>query len=478
MQETTRPEKSAIGSDGAALTSLTSPVPAEAGNEEFKEGGYGWIIVLTVGILNMHTWGLNSTYSVFLAYYLNSSDPNFSNANPIVYAFIGGLSISIALLLSPLATALVGWKPMGTNKTIFVGAILETASYIGASFTTKIWHLVLSQGVAFGAGMGLIFTTAIPVTAQWFNERRSLANALAASGSGFGGLTYSLAANAMIGKIGLPWTFRVLAIVCFVVNSLGALIIRDRNKAVGSVHVALNFKLLKRPSFLLFQGWLVFSIIPYIALIFSIVDYSRRMGLTASQASLVGAMFNLAQGIGRPLVGLSSDIFGRINACTFATGLCGLYCLFVWIFAAKSLAACVVFALLSGMVAGTLWAVVAPVCAEVHCQYPGSSWSSPSTFAEVIALGLRKPGPNGYVDVQIFIGVMFMGACMFSWLLRGWKVQELHKSHLSKKERENAALNDDIVQANHSDSNDSTDRGSDTPSRIGFFRALIACEKV
>lgn len=32
----------------------------------------------------------------------------------------------LALLLSPLATTLVGWKPMGTNKTIFVGAILET----------------------------------------------------------------------------------------------------------------------------------------------------------------------------------------------------------------------------------------------------------------------------------------------------------------------------------------------------------------
>lgn len=140
--------------------------------------------------------------------------------------------------------------------------------------------------------MGLIFTTAIPVTAQWFNERRSLANALAASGSGFGGLTYSLAANAMIAKIGLPWTFRVLAIVCFVVNSLGALVIRDRNKAVGAVHVALNFKLLKRPAFLLFQGWLVCSIIPYIGLVFSIVDYSRRMGLAASQASLVGAVFN------------------------------------------------------------------------------------------------------------------------------------------------------------------------------------------
>ncbi|KAK7969881.1 hypothetical protein PG988_008954 [Apiospora saccharicola] len=465
MQETAQPEKSAIGSDGAALANQISAPPSAAGNDEFKEGGYG---------------------CVFLAYYLNSEDPNFSNASPIIYAFIGGLSISIALLLSPLATAMVGWKPMGTNKTIFIGAILETASYIGASFTTKIWHLVLSQGIAFGAGMGLIFTTAIPVTAQWFHERRSLANALAASGSGFGGLTYSLAANAMIGKIGLPWTFRVLAIVCFVVNCLGALVIRDRNKAVGAVHVALNFKLLKKPSFLLFQGWLVFSIIPYIGLVFSIVDYSRRIGLTASQASLIGAMFNLAQGIGRPLVGLSSDVFGRINACASATALCGLYCLFIWIFAAKSFAACIVFALLSGTVAGTLWAVVAPVCAEVvGLQLLPSALSIswlvlviPSTFAEVIALGLRKPGSQGYVHVQIFIGVMYIGAAFFCWLLRAWKVQELRKAHLNKGERENAVRNDEIVQPRNSDSNDSSDLRPDPPRQIGYFRALFVFEKV
>lgn len=110
--------------------------------------------------------------------------------------------------------------------------------------------------------MGLIFTASVPVPAQWFNKRRSLANACAAAGSGFGGLTYSLAANAMISQIGLPWTFRTLAIICLVVNSISGYLIRDRNKDVGSVHVPLNWGLFRRPSFLLLEAWLVFSIIP------------------------------------------------------------------------------------------------------------------------------------------------------------------------------------------------------------------------
>lgn len=187
--------------------------------------------------------------------------------------------------------------------------------------------------------MGLIFTASVPVPAQWFNKRRSLANACAAAGSGFGGLTYSLAANALISQVGLPWTFRILAVICLVVNSISGYLIRDRNKDVGSVHVPLDWSLFRRPPFLLLEAWLVFSIIPYIALVFSVVDYCRAVGLTASQASLVGALFNsessrlcrcsmpplrwltmpfrlVSQGLGRPVIGLSSDKVGRINVST------------------------------------------------------------------------------------------------------------------------------------------------------------------
>ncbi|KAG4221537.1 hypothetical protein PC116_g29987 [Phytophthora cactorum] len=140
--------------------------------------------------------------------------------------------------------------------------------------------------------MGLCFVASAAVPPQWFVKRRSFANAIAASGSGFGGLCYSLATNAMIANIGLPWAFRVIAIICFVVNTIASCLIRDRNHAIGSVHMAFNWKLFKRPAFLLFQAWMVLSILGYVILVFSIVDYCQTVGLTASQASLVGALFN------------------------------------------------------------------------------------------------------------------------------------------------------------------------------------------
>lgn len=40
----------------------------------------------------------------------------------------------------------------------------------------------------------------------------------------------------------------------------------------------------------------------------------------------------------------------------------------------------------------------------------------PSTFAEVIGLSLRRSGPGGYLDVQLFVGSMYIGAFIFGRL--------------------------------------------------------------
>ncbi|KAI1107669.1 MFS general substrate transporter [Jackrogersella minutella] len=419
---------------------------------EFKEGGYGWVVIFGVFVLNAHTWGLNSSFAVFLAYYLKT---NAFGTTQLGYAFVGGLSISIALLVSPIATTLAGWKRCGTRRTIFIGVILETIGFIGSSFATKLWHLILSQGVSFGFGMGLCFVASASVPPQWFVKRRSFANSIAASGSGFGGMCYSLATNAMITNIGLPWTFRVLAIICIVVNTVASYLIRDRNKDIGSIHMAFNWRLFRKPQFVLFQAWMVLSMIAYVILVFSIVDYCQTVGLTASEASLVGALFNMAQGIGRPIIGLSSDSVGRLNIANLCTLFCGLLCLFFWIFGTKTMAGCIVFALLCGPVAGVIWATCAPITAEVVGLnlIPSAlslTWLMlvlPSTFAEVIAVSLRRPGPDGYIRVQLFTAFLYIGAFIFGWALRAWKVWELEQARLDKEQRELATRDEGILSA-------------------------------
>ncbi|KAF3764890.1 MFS general substrate transporter [Cryphonectria parasitica EP155] len=415
---------------------LESDLSDQEQPKEFKEGGYGWVVVLTVFLINMHTWGLNSAYAVFLAYYLSSDV--FPGSTAIDFAFVGGLSISIALLFAPLATIVIG--KFGTRVCLQIGVVLETAAFVGASFTSQIWHLILSQGICFGAGMGFLFTGSVGLIPQWFTRKRSLANAMGSAGSGFGGLTYSLAANALITNLGLAWAFRVLAIVAFAINAICSFLARDRNKEVGAVHQAFHKELFKKVELYLFLAWGFFSVLGYIIVVFSLADYASAVGYTATQGSILAAMFNLSQGLGRPVIGYYSDKIGRINVAALSTLIASLAAFFLWIFAGEHYAGAIVYSLF-GAFAGCIWPCVAPVAAEIiGLQLLPSAMSItwlvlvlPATFAEVIGLSLVRSGKNGYLHVQVYTGFMFLAAFIFLWLLR---ILKMHTWDVEAREAE------------------------------------------
>ncbi|KAM7190635.1 Major facilitator superfamily domain containing protein [Naviculisporaceae sp. PSN 640] len=456
-----------FGSDNSAAES-DSP----GGEAGFKEGGYGWVVCISVLLINAHTWGLNSSYAVFLAYYLRTD--LIAGSSALGFAFIGGLSVSIALLVSPIVTLSIGY--FGTKTTLRIGTVLQAVSFIGASFATHIYHLILSQGICFGLGLGFCFTATVGLIPQWFNKRRSFANALAAGGSGLGGLTYSLATNTMISTLGLDWAFRILAIVSFVVNGACSLTVKDRNKAVGAIHIPIHLPLFKRLEYWLFIGWGFFGLISYIIVVFSITDYAQVVGLTASQGSIAAAVFNLSQGIGRPVIGLISDRFGRLNIAAMGSLAACVAVFFPWIFAGKYYVGLIIYALL-GVFAGIIWPCVAPVGAEVvGLQLLPSALSLywltlvlPATFAMAIGLSLRDPGVNGYIRVQILTGVFFFASFLSVWFLRSWKIQEMDALDLSEEQQEAGIQDDDVI----SNIASATGRQSEHRPSPGLFRAYI-----
>ncbi|KAK0754032.1 major facilitator superfamily domain-containing protein [Schizothecium vesticola] len=456
---------------GKASVSNESPIDTDSSEvEEFKEGGYGWVVVASVLLVNAHTWGLNSSFAIFLAYYLRTGI--IQGATPMTFAFVGGLSISMALLTSPLATVCIA--KLGTRWTLRIGVVLQAASFVGASFSLQIWQLLLSQGVCFGIGLGFCFTSTVGIVSQWFTKRRSFANALSTSGSGFGGLIYALATNAMIQNLGLEWAFRIIAILSFVVNGAVSLIIRDRNKAVGAIHVAFHFPLLKKPEFWLYMSWGFFSMIGYVITVFSLTDYAQSVGFAPSRGSIVAAVFNLSQGVGRPLIGLSSDKYGRLNIAGLGTLAAGLSCFFIWIFAGKTYAGLIVYALF-GVFSGVIWPCVAPVGAEVvGLQLLPSALSIywlgmvlPATFAEVIALVLKNPGVNGYIHVQIFTGVMYLAAFASIWLLRSWKLRQIDTLSLDDEKEEESGLRGQHIAP-----------AQIPAAALSYFRAMITVKRI
>ncbi|KAF2832840.1 MFS general substrate transporter [Ophiobolus disseminans] len=404
-------------------------------------GGYGWICVAACATINAHTWGLNSSYAVFLAHYL--ANAVFPGATPLHYAFIGGLSISQALIVSPLATLTT--RVFSTRTTLLIGVVLETISFIGASFASSIWHLFLTQGLCFGWGMGFLFVGSVGIAAQWFTTHRSLANGISAAGSGLGGLVYSLAAQAMIKSIGLPWAFRILGIVAFVVNTACALVIRDRNRQIGSVLLSFDWRLFRQVEFMGLMVYAVLNMLGYVVLLFSLPNYAKTIGLSAQQGSIIGALLNLGQALGRPPIGYFSDSFGRLNMATTMTFLCGLFCLVIWMFA-KSFGVVVFFGMLGGTVAGTFWATAAPVTAEVMGlkRLPSAlsiTWLVlvlPTTFSEPIGLEIVAFNNGNYTGAILFTGFMYIGSAACLWMVRAWKIGDLEDKAAAEKNESGA----------------------------------------
>lgn len=409
------------------------------------DGGYGWVCVACNFWINACTWGINSTYAVFLAYYL--SHDYFPNTSALAYAFIGGLSISMAMFVAPVATKCT--KTFGTKVTLHVGVFLETLSLIGASFADQKYQIVLAQGICFGLGMGFLFVGSVGIIPQWFTKKRSIANAISAAGSGCGGLIWSLSTQAMIDRLGLPWAFRILGIIACVVNLICANIVKDRNAAVGARNKSFDWDLLKRPEFWLVQLWSWCSMLGYVTVLFSLPAYARQIGLSAQQGSTIGAIFNLGQMLGRPFIGLASDRYGRINLAALFTGLCGVFCLVFWIPAEvvdTPYALILFFCIVGGALAGTFWATVPAVTAEVvGLKDLGSalSWTwlimvPPVTCSEPIALEVRRTGASDFVYIwaQIFCALSYIVGGLTLWVLRGWKIGELEEMERLKHKEE------------------------------------------
>jgi MFS family permease len=419
-------------------------------------------IALLIGFLFFRLTRFDKAYGVFLDYFL--AENLYPNASALDYAFIGGLSISMSLIITPVINT--SSRIWGTRPTLSIGLVLLTASLVGASFATQVWQLYLSQGVCFGWGLGFLYVGSSNIIPQWFSNKRSLANGICAAGAGFGGLVYSLASSSLLERAGPPLTFRILAICEFVANLVSIVLISDRNQTQKPNQSAFNYRLLKRLEIWLVLGWGCMSELGYTVLLFSLPNYARRIGLNAQQGSIVGALLNLGLFIGRPLVGYSSDTLGRINMATLTTGFCGTICLLIWIFA-KSFGVLCLFAILVGMVCGTFWATVAPVAADVAglselpstlsiilvlmvvpatCKLPYfsdlvahmlmSRLTSIPAVAESIAVGLRRSTGDIYLDAQIFTGFMFIGASICTLFLRSWKIGKAKEEAIAKQERE------------------------------------------
>lgn len=294
------------------------------------------------------TW----SFGIYLTTYLLTH--RFADARASDYGYIGGLNFTFAMLLSPLATILV--RRFSIRPVMLSGSLLQCLGYISASFASKIWHLYLSQGALVGCGIGLMIIPSTAVLSQWFERKRSIANGISSAGSGIGGMVFTWGTAGMIERLGLGWALRLTGLVTVAMTGLATLLMRDRNKHIKPAQVGFDVKLLKRYEVVLLLMWAFVSMFGYIALLFSLSDYALAIGLSKRQATDIVGFLNMGTAVGRPIIGICSDRFSRINTAGILTLVCGLSCFAFWV-PAQGLALTVFFAVICGAIVGVFWMV-------------------------------------------------------------------------------------------------------------------------
>ncbi|KAL2423694.1 putative transporter MCH2 [Exophiala dermatitidis] len=399
------------------------------------EPPYGWVVCIAMHLINGFTWGIIASYGVYLSYYINHE--TFPGASDLDFAFVGGVNFATALLCAPIVN--VSIRLFGTKFPMYCGCFLFAGGFIAASFATKFWHLILTQGILVGLGVGCCWLPATPLLPSWFNRNRSLAQGIAAAGSGVGGIIFSAATTPMIENLSLAWSLRIIGIVSFGVLFIATVLMRDRNATIKPRLKAFDIALLRRYRVWLLIGYSFFSISGYIICTYTLSAFALSLGLSQHQGGIVTTVLNVGTAIGRPGIGVLSDRFGRMTVASGLTAVNTLMVFAVWI-PTTSFGLLLFLAFVLGITAGVYWGTIAPLCAEVVelKELPttlGLMWlsvSMPALFSEAIALGIRQPHHHRpYLWPEIYTGITFLLASLFMLELKRQKwglfVRERHR---------------------------------------------------
>ncbi|KAK8858387.1 hypothetical protein IAR55_002614 [Kwoniella newhampshirensis] len=411
----------------------------EEDEDAIPDGGYGWVIVGCLIAMNAGTWGVNTTYGVYSAYYLQHN--HFSGGTTLGYAWVGGLSVACALLCGPLANWLS--RPFGFRITMLLGAVCIVLGQCMAGICTSFATFLVCQGIVFGMGLGLTLVPSQPLLAHWFQRRLALAQGLATSGSGLGGLVLANTTRLCLENISVKWALIINGLISAVLLIPSIILLRGRHKAIGVRQAPLEIKWLWHKGFVWVWLWGALCLMAYFVALYSLASYATEaLSLPQTQGAALQSLLAAGQMIGRPMWGYFLDTGGRLNLTIICYLLCGISTLCIWL-PARSFGVLVFYALVQGMTGGTIWSAATPVVAKVVGVKDLASalsifWLSlviPALVGQPIAIALLdysrnhlgRTGPEAYYIPIGFCGGMGVACAMVLygakvWLQGSWKV--------------------------------------------------------
>ncbi|KAG5368159.1 putative transporter ESBP6 [Yarrowia sp. C11] len=309
-----------------------APLPAvklgaqigEADQEEFPEGGRGWLVVAGTSCALNTGFGMVNAFGIYMTYYGQEMFPNTSSST---MSLIGGLQVSVVYFSSIPVRMLI--NKLGVQPVLAIGGFLIVLSLMMTSISTQVWHLFLAQGVTFGLGAGCCYLPAVSVPSEYFKKKRALALGVTAAGSSVGGVIWPIAIKRLLVSVGFAWTNRIIG---FIFIPVLVFMVWATKPRLAHSKQQVSFELLKNWRFLVLCAAQMVGMFGVFPALFYVDTYGERLGnLPPSILNYSVAILNASSVLGRIGPAYLADRVGRLNVLTPFVCLTGLFPLVFWL---------------------------------------------------------------------------------------------------------------------------------------------------
>ncbi|USW50697.1 Putative major facilitator superfamily, MFS transporter superfamily [Septoria linicola] len=193
------------------------------------------LVLLGSAILQLPIWGFAMTFGIFQEAYTRS--PQFSPSISSTSGIIGMTTNGVMYLLMPLLFTAFDRGPWSCyrRRVASIGVCLSSGAFLLSSWSTQLWHLLLTQGVMAALGNTLVYSPSTLYLDEWFGSggRATAYGAILASknvvGSG-----RPLLFSKMLETLGFAWTLRIWSLIVLVTGFLGLSLLPSRHSSSAS----------------------------------------------------------------------------------------------------------------------------------------------------------------------------------------------------------------------------------------------------
>lgn len=367
-----------------------------------------------------------NAFGVFQTYY---QDNPLWHESPSNISWIGSIQAFLLLLVGVITGPL--YDKGYFRALIIAGAVLVPLGFMLTSICKTYWQTMLAQAVVIGLGNGCLFIPSVAILPQYFSTRKALANGLAASGSGLGGIIFPIVFRRLQQQIGFGWATRVLGFISLATVWTSVLIMKPRVMPKHKRKMT-DLGAFREPPYVLFCIAMFFGFIGFYGPIYYIQSFAIERGITSTYLGFyVLPILNAASIFGRIVPNFITDHIGPLNVlvpCALMSGILAL----CWV-AIDNLGGIMTFAVLYGFFSGGFVSLppVAIVTLTSDMRVIGTRMGQTffiSAFGLVVGTpisGAILSATGSYLGLQLFSGVTVFLTGSFLVAARvskvGWK---------------------------------------------------------